>query len=87
MVTASFTHLEELPDGELRSLLDLLDRLRTEAGADRPVIAGFFQTCWAALYAERQRRWDALVARSHQMGRRSEIASYRVPWVRRSPAA
>ena len=87
MITASFTCLEELPDGELRALLDLLDRLRTEANPQYPASARFVQTCWAELYAERQRRWDALVARSRAMERQSGLASDQVPWVRRTPAA
>jgi hypothetical protein len=87
MIMARFENLEELPDSELRTLLEMLDHLRTEAAEVRPATAGFWHACWTELSAEKQRRWDELVARSYQMERSSGRASERVPWVRRSPAA
>jgi hypothetical protein len=86
MIMARFANLDELPDGELRALLDLLDRLHTEVAEAHPASAGFLHACWTELSTERQRRWDALVARSRELERSSWRAPDQVPWVRRSPA-
>ncbi len=87
MITATFAHLTDLADGDLRLLVALVERLRAGEAATHPVTADFAAACWAALDAEKQRRWEALVARSQQQARSPRLQPERRPWGRQSPAA
>ena len=87
MITATFTHLTDLSDGDLRLLVALVERLRAGDAATHPVTAAFAAACWAALDAEKQRRWDVLLARSQQQAPPPRLQPERRPWGHQSPAA